>query len=100
MSYVAIINKDEEDAVQIATNNGWFDFCDSVRYFDNVDELRTLVDDGWADDEITLAANLRGIIESGDLSQDQKSIASGLLDFVEKMKPNDVITISDDTGPA
>lgn len=96
MSYYA--NVDDKDGGQVATNAGWHDFTAWVSMLDGVDELRQLTEYGLADDLELLVADLRGALEDGGPSDDQRSIGEGLLAIADGATGGAIITVTDGAG--
>lgn len=96
MSLYATI--DDRPAGDVATSSGWSDFLQYVEHLNGVDELRHLTEYGWADEGEKLVVDISGAIREGSMTVDQRSIADGLFAIAKKMKPREVLTISDGTG--
>lgn len=75
---------EEMDLVQVASNQGYADFCDWVRSLDaeKYDELTALVEEGDAYDLGYLAGQMRDALNESPPSADVVSTVEGMITFL------------------
>ena len=83
-----IIAFDGEDKGQIATNNGWFQFCKVARG----PVLKKLCRQGFTTEIFSLTDDLEN---HPPLSTDEQSIANGLIILLQENSGVEVVVVSD-----
>lgn len=90
---------DGQPVADVATNSGWFEFCEWVRSIGKDNELRYLADNGWSDEIVTLTEELAQALEHHEPSADSLLVGSGLLETIKVVQdPEAVLIISDGFG--
>lgn len=102
MSIYAVLDGDPEGGDQVATNDGWADYCDWVDDLDSgvYPDIAHLDDWGWCQNLPELETQLRTAIEeTPPEDEDTLDVANGLLAIITGRGDAEVITITNGVGP-
>ena len=90
-----VLNQDEE-GIQVASNQGWSDFCDWARDLgaDDYPSLAHLVEYGYDNDPEDLRDDIEDALENHPPDPDVASTAEGLVDFLDTQLEAEIIIIS------
>ena len=94
MSYQASLDQDEP--IQIASNQGWYDFSDWLEGLDEDEfpKLAFLADEGFNQPAREIADELERAIESDAPDEEVEKTAKGLVEFIRKGDPDAALVIS------
>lgn len=89
------ISTENEEMVQIASNQGWSDFCDWVQELsiDKYPSLHHLVAFGYDNDADDLANELDLALDEEDAEEDIVSTIEGMIDFLEQHDDAEIIIV-------
>lgn len=96
MSYTAHL--DEDEGIQVASNQGWYDYCDWIEAIDERESLDHLNEYGWYEPAVAVADDLEVALDEEPPSDDVASTAMGLVKFIRSGDPDAVLVISSGIG--
>ncbi len=98
MSFEAVLDTDE--AVQVASNTGWFDATDWFETLDMDDypEIAHLNEHGWNEPSAKVADELDAALESEPPDDDVADTVRGLVKFIRAGDPDAVLVITQGMG--
>ena len=78
-----------------ATTIGWSEFKNAVLAFDNISELKQVVEQGNSADGLALRDDLEAVLATFELSEGSTLIAQALLKIAVGMEPGDVLIVAE-----
>lgn len=98
MSYQAIL--DDDESIQVASNEGWYRFTDWVGTLDSAayPELAHLAQYGWEQDLGDLAEQIEEALEASPPDDDVAGVARGLLEFLDAHEDAEALVVTQGVG--
>ena len=90
------VSDEKGEGVQVATNLGWSEFSEWALAcsVDDYPWLHHLVTFGFANESGDLAAEIRHALENSSPAADVKSVADGLIKYLEAVPDAEIVLIS------
>jgi hypothetical protein len=98
-SMAQYISTEDMEMDQVATNQGWADFCDWARSAKNAPELEHLASKGWANDFLALQEQIEEALEYDPPDEDVIDVAREIVRFAKIHDGAEMIAVSNGMTP-